>query len=654
MQPLSKNIVGEIKKLASVSRSEFPKAYGQWLGRDVSIASMKLGHHLSILVQNGLLEDSGCSLEQLIGHLKVIKGFAKAYVDQDKTLATFIQDVKQALLFITPQRQKLPCRISTEYPENVIALVGIEKSIERGLDAHMYVTDGKLLFSPFIADKLDDATLEYFLKSKAELVNNALFFDFADYPSLTAGAPALIARYCPKIVYSCFNIALADPRFLDHTVVIVGRSIMVNRGILAHFSGYFAKLLESDVGSKLREKAITKHIPYDDEEVDDLIKCITFEDFKDIDLEKAIMLFTMSDYYDCPAMKQQAVAFIKDKISVPVADDELLLHVNLFIQKWRNSLGEMLKMLEPSLFTAVFRSLEEKVLCSLELLPLPCRHHHLDELKCYYFNKELLAMANTPSFPFPPDFKERLRIKKQGANFDKLIKNFDKIVAALGAKEKLEDKRDEKSIDDRMFGLDKEESLEKNVVSSSPSFIDENERYALFQENIAKEIADFQIDFTDEEKEHLFFHFAAEQIKKMRDAGQPIPSDLVKKLRLKERVEEGVNPGLIVNFLPLLRTLDKDNTTDATIPYLIGKIGSRDGIYNHYLGLHLRSNLKRYFTRALEIDPEFAEARQALDALPIDAFPIVEPNYINLRSNRFNEAFGNIRYYNLIIPDFEI
>jgi hypothetical protein len=565
---LNEALLSDIKLLATETGQQFLDPRSNWLGRPVFTSGQSMPHTLAILSQSGELAKCGYTLPELRGYLKVIKASCKLFCleaadSQEKSiLKALIEQVKQAQTLLTPIDEKHFVTAPTFYSNEVIDLVGANASIFQALKDTMSIQGGSLSFRSQVNPLLDDKMLEELFKQQSEAFKKVTHFEFADFPLLSARAPALILKACPNISPSCLESITDIDRFLDHTLIFPNNgqeiAIRVNKGMLAHYSGYFAKTFTNLVETKQDPTTTKVELKGQEKALFFIHALLGIEDI--LDLKNAVALFKTANYLDCPTVLQESFSAILNELKThPLTFNyKDLAELDLHLESRKSIVNPQL------LYDYVTTALIQRANRSVESLGLDVVEPQQTMLLSHFITQELSKMAKIPSFPFPPDL--RLRLNVQAAEAHLFPKNFYKLVQTIRQLTPEEDRAEHQEIS-ALIEKPSKTALEKKQNDN-------------FMQKIKQKTDDLGSGFTRLQTLGLQVYFAHTEIKKLLASGKSLPHDLVTTLSLAEYVDtlekSNPNPSKFPKALTLLLIqLQAQSTTDAKIPYLLGKIGSK-------------------------------------------------------------------------------
>jgi tetratricopeptide (TPR) repeat protein len=226
----------QLHELASLSKESFDEKAKHWLGRDVAL--LGLGALLGSAKDGKLHRILAKDTVELGLDLQIIKTQLRP---EDPTRKI----IKQIYAFLKPD-----ARVVSDFPPQVTQALNLgEGIIENWWDkGHIVIQcEGEakktLAISPELAQCLTEELLEKILQSQP--LQTVTHFDFTTCPGLSSGAPAIVKKYCPQLDCSCFRYLADDSLLLDHNLLVDGKSVPINKQLVAHFSEFFRTMWAS-------------------------------------------------------------------------------------------------------------------------------------------------------------------------------------------------------------------------------------------------------------------------------------------------------------------------------------------------------------------------------------------------------------------------
>lgn len=648
-------IVGDILTLAKADKSEFHAQVVRWIGRRVLLCQPNTDacHLLARIASNGQLKKTGCSKDELIASLEGIRANCKLYTPdaestEETALKAIISNVKQALDLLASVDEKLPVGIQTAYCHELVSLVNPDEAIIEQLNGHVS-SDGMLQFDAAVEEQITDRAFKQFLQLNREKVKDVKRFDFSRHKKLSFLAPEMVLKACPAIEADCFKAVFAESRFMDWTLVVPKTDsdsemrMGVNRGVLAHHATYFAALFQNDSSRDEPGTTVLQDVP-DAHMMPFFIECHTGT--PTFGLENALRMLRLAHNLGCQMMIEQARGSFEIELKDPLLQMSYshknykeLGEIHSLFQECRFHLGELAKTFEQLLSDCLEEKLKEGATTFVKELGAEFSGTQAQELRCYYVLQELKKMDGVPHFPYPKrisplvDSKE---LEEQAATGGFPIHLHALLRAAkerTSEEEKEEyvricqliEKIESLSFQEQAstpFTPSRQEAVSKHAaLLSSLEQADDPDAIALqmmenlqemrsrqFKDGVMQNVLALQLALDDEQSMSLFFAFAHEETKTMIEKKRALPRNFCGHLGLKEYIEKkgDLSPKCYAMLSNFLHTLEEHIKDDALIPYLLGKINQTKD----------PEQARRYFRKALAIDQNYAEAKEALEKTP--------------------------------------
>lgn len=246
-----------IHKIADDGPSSFKKNSAILLGRKVlQIRGEKVPlnlvqtihflaqEHVQKLLTSGTTADAKKIFDLLIEDLRHIKSYLKAveFAD-DQEAKNLLDEISRVNKRLNPKSKK---RAHSEVEQvqlspKVMALVGGNKNIVSSLWKLGFIEitpDMCLRFSKGLEHAIDDDSLQLILETEVEhgednpTLAGVTSIDLSEYPYLEANAPALLVKHLSNLDRACFHTIAKLPRFLDYSVTVGNERIATNKALL--------------------------------------------------------------------------------------------------------------------------------------------------------------------------------------------------------------------------------------------------------------------------------------------------------------------------------------------------------------------------------------------------------------------------------------
>lgn len=306
----------QIRDVAGAGPDKFKEKAGILLGREViqardatSVNLAEIIHFLKESCDSHNLSIENASTDN-IAHFVQDLNTIKIYLQDprfknDDVAKSLIDDIKSVKHYFANKEGKkkadgLPKVFSALSPEKQIKMLLKQGYITKEVIEAEGLTTRHLIFAKGLENTLDDGMLKALLEAlPPKFLDDVQEFDFSCYPRLSAQAPGLIAKYCPRLLPDSLQSLGKDARFFDIEVK-VGDSVMrTNRGLLVQQSSEMKEFIE-----EFKDVPVEFSFPQVDEEaIKNFIRIVNGQvDLEKLAVDQLVEIAKFADRFACQKM----------------------------------------------------------------------------------------------------------------------------------------------------------------------------------------------------------------------------------------------------------------------------------------------------------------------------------------------------------------